>query len=123
MSLSLLFRLQAAFALLWAIQLIFLPGMMFAQYQWTPSLELVALGQGCGVAMTALAIIAYQLPNWTTAEQLKNAAKSLAVIAVLFLLLQLYQLLISGMAPGNAMDWGSTVITLLFAIGFYMKSR
>jgi len=123
MSLSLIFRLQAAFALLWAIQLIFLPGMMFAQYQWTPSLELVALGQGCGVAMTALAIIAYQLPNWTTEEQLKNAAKSLAVIAVLFLLLQLYQLLISGMAPGNAMDWGSTVITLLFAIGFYMKSR
>ncbi len=123
MSLSLIFRLQAAFALLWAIQLIFLPGMMFAQYQWTPSLELVALGQGCGVAMTALAIIAYQLPNWTTGEQLKNAAKSLAVIAVLFLLLQLYQLLISGMAPGNAMDWGSTVITLLFAIGFYMKSR
>ena len=123
MSLSLIFRLQAVFALLWAIQLIFLPGMMFAQYQWTPSLELVALGQGCGVAMTALAIIAYQLPNWTTGEQLKNAAKSLAVIAVLFLLLQLYQLLISGMAPGNAMDWGSTVITLLFAIGFYMKSR
>ena len=123
MSLSLIFRLQAAFALLWAIQLIFLPGMMFEQYQWTPSLELVALGQGCGVAMTALAIIAYQLPNWTTGEQLKNAAKSLAVIAVLFLLLQLYQLLISGMAPGNAMDWGSTVITLLFAIGFYMKSR
>ena len=44
MSLSLIFRLQAAFAALWAIQLIFLPGMMFAQYQWTPSLELVALG-------------------------------------------------------------------------------
>ena len=123
MSLSLIFRLQAAFAALWALQLIFLPGMMFEQYQWTPSLELVALGQGCGVAMTALAIIAYQLPNWTTGEQLKNAAKSLAVIAVLFLLLQLYQLLISGMAPGNAMDWGSTVITFLFAIGFYMKSR
>jgi len=39
------------------------------------------------------------------------------------LLLQLYQLLISGMAPGNAMDWGSTVITALFAIGFFMKSR
>ena len=123
MSLSLLFRLLAAFNALWAIQLIFMPGMMFEQYQWTPSLELVALGQGTGVAMTSLAILAYQLPNWTTAEQLKNAAKSLAVIAVLFLLLQLYQLLISGMAPGNAMDWGSTVITLLFAIGFYMKSR
>ena len=46
MSLSLIFRLQAAFAALWAVQLIFLPGMMFAQYQWTPSLELVALGQG-----------------------------------------------------------------------------
>ena len=123
MSLSLLFRLLAAFNALWAIQLIFMPGMMFEQYQWTPSLELVALGQGTGVAMTSLAILAYQLPNWTTAEQLKNAAKSVGVIAILFLLLQLYQLLISGMAPGNAMDWGSTVITALFAIGFYMKSR
>jgi len=123
MSLSLLFRLLAAFNALWAIQLIFMPGMMFEQYQWTPSLELVALGQGCGVAMTGLAIVAFQLPNWTTAEQLKNAAKSLAVIAILFLLLQLYQILISGMAPGTAMDWGSTVITALFAIGFYMKSR
>ena len=123
MSLSLLFRLLAAFNALWAIQLIFMPGMMFEQYQWTPSLELVALGQGCGVAMTGLAIVAFQLPNWTTAEQLKNAAKSVGVIAILFLLLQLYQLLISGMAPGNAMDWGSTVITALFAIGFFMKSR
>ncbi|MCS5546239.1 MAG: hypothetical protein NZ867_05485 [SAR324 cluster bacterium] len=123
MSLSLLFRLLAAFNALWAIQLIFMPGMMFEQYQWTPSLELVALGQGTGVAMTSLAILAYQLPNWTTAEQLKNAAKSVGVIAILFLLLQLYQLLISGMAPGNAMDWGSTVITALFAIGFFMKSR
>ena len=123
MSLSLLFRLLAAFNALWAIQLIFMPGMMFEQYQWTPSLELVALGQGTGVAMTSLAILAYQLPNWTTAEQLKNAAKSVGVIAILFLLLQLYQLLISGMAPGNAMDWGSTVITALFAIGYFMKSR
>ena len=123
MSLSLLFRLLAAFNALWAIQLIFMPGMMFEQYQWTPSLELVALGQGTGVAMTSLAILAYQLPNWTTGEKLKNAAKSLAVIATLFLLLQLYQILISGMAPGTAMDWGSTVITALFAIGFYMKSR
>ena len=123
MSLSLLFRLLAAFNALWAIQLIFMPGMMFEQYQWTPSLELVALGQGTGVAMTSLAILAYQLPNWTTAEQLKNAAKSVGVIAILFLLLQLYQLLISGMAPGNAMDWGSTVIPALFAIGFFMKSR
>ena len=123
MSLSLLFRLLAAFNALWAIQLIFMPGMMFEQYQWTPSLELVALGQGTGVAMTSLAILAYQLPNWTTSEQLKNAAKSVGVIAILFLLLQLYQLLISGMAPGNAMDWGSTVITALFAIGFFMKSR
>ena len=123
MSLSLIFRLQAAFAALWAVQLIFLPQMMFAQYKWVPSLELVALGQGCGVAMTALAIVAYQLPNWTTAEQLKNAAKSLALIAILFLLLQLYQILISGMAPGNVMDWVSTAVTALFAIGFYMKSR
>ena len=97
--------------------------MMFAQYQWTPSLELVALAQGLGVATTGLAILTWMIPNWTTEEQLKNFAKLLMVIAVLFLLLQLYQILVSGMSPGAAMDWGSTVITALFAIGFYMKSR
>ena len=39
------------------------------------------------------------------------------------ILVQLYQILISGMAPGNVMDWVSTAVTALFAIGFYMKSR
>jgi hypothetical protein len=123
MSLSLIFRLQAAFAALWAIQLIFMPGMMFAMYEWTPSLELVALGQGCGTAMAGLAILAYGIPNWTSEDQLKTAAKSFGIIAILFAIMQLYQILISGMAPGNAMDWVSTLITLLFAVGFFMKSR
>ena len=44
-------------------------------------------------------------------------------IAVLFLIMQLYQILISGMAPGGAMDWLSTAVTALFAIGFFMKSN
>ncbi len=56
-------------------------------------------------------------------DQLKTAAKSFGIIAILFAIMQLYQILISGMAPGNAMDWVSTLITLLFAVGFFMKSR
>ena len=123
MSLSLLLRLNAVFLILWAIGLIFSPGMMFDMFEWTPSLELVALGQGLGVASTGLAIIAWMLPSWMSEEQLKKAAICFAVIASLFLLLQLYQILISNMSPGKAFDWGSTVITALFAIGFYIKSR
>ena len=123
MSLSLIFRLQAVFLALWAFQLLFIPGVFFAQYQWTPSLELVALAQGLGVASTGLAILAYSIPNWTSDDQLKVAAKSFGVSAILFLLLQLYQILISGMAPGGALDWVSTIITALFAIGFFMKSK
>ena len=45
MSLSLIFRLQAAFAAIWALQLILVPGMVFAQYQWGYSAELVAIAQ------------------------------------------------------------------------------
>ena len=123
MSLSLIFRLQAAFAALWAIQLIFMPGMMFQMYEWTPSLELVALGQGCGTAMAGLAILMFGLPNWTNEDQLKIAAKSAGTIAILFGILQLFQILISGMAPGNIMDWVSTAVTILFAVGFFMKSK
>ncbi len=41
MSLSLIFRLQAAFAGIWALQLVFIPEMVFTQYNWTPSFESV----------------------------------------------------------------------------------
>ena len=123
MSLSLIFRLQAAFAAIWALQLIFVPGMVFAQYQWGYSAELVAIAQATGTAMAGLAILAYGIPNWTSEEQLKVAAKSLGTIAILFLIMQLYQILISGMAPGGTMDWVSTLVTALFAVGFFMKSK
>ena len=69
------------------------------------------------------AILAYGMPNWTNEDQLKVAAKSFGIIAILFLIMQLYQILISGMAPGGAMDWVSTLVTALFAIGFFMKSN
>ena len=123
MSLSLIFRLNAAFALLWAIQLVFMPNMMFAMYGWAPSIGLTALAQAAGTAMTGIAILSFGLPNWTSEPQLKAAAQSAGLIAVLFTLLQLYQILISKAAPGAAMDWISTAITALFVIGFFMKSR
>ncbi len=122
-SLSLIFRLQAAFAGMWALQLVFIPEMVFTQYNWTPSFELVALAQACGTAMAGLAIINYGLPKWTNADQLKTAAKSAALIAGLFSILQLYQILGSGAAPGAAMDWISTVITSGFAALFFIKSN
>ena len=123
MSLSLIFRLNAAFALLWAIQLVFMPNMMFAMYGWEASTGLTALAQAAGTAMTGIAILSFGLPNWTSEDQLKIAAKSVGLVAALFVLLQLYQILISGAAPGAAMDWISTAITALFAIGFFAKSR
>jgi hypothetical protein len=54
--------------------------------------------------MLGIAIISFGLPNWTSENQLKTAAKSVGLIAVLFTLLQLYQILISQAAPGAAMD-------------------
>ena len=89
MSLSLIFRLQAAFAAIWGLQLILVPGMVFAQYQWGYSAELVAIAQATGTAMVGLAILAYGISNWTSEDQLKVAAKSFGVIAILFLIMQL----------------------------------
>jgi|TARA_B110000259_G_C13851507_1_gene337011 hypothetical protein len=123
MSLSLIFRLQAAFAAMWALQLVFVPNMVFAQYGWAPSFELVALAQACGTAMAGLAIINYGLPKWTTEDQLKMAAKSAGLIAVLFSIMQLHQILVSHAAPGAAMDWISTIITIGFAALFFLKSK
>ena len=62
------------------------------------------------------------MPNWAADEKLGAAAKFFGIISVLFTLTQLYQIFISHSAPGNVMDWISTVITVLFGIGFFMKS-
>ena len=73
--------------------------------------------------MAGLAIINYGLPKWTSAEQLKTAAKAATLIAGLFGIMQLYQILVSGAAPGAAMDWISTAITIGFAALFFIKSN
>ena len=67
-------------------------------------------------------LLAYGMPNWAADEKLGAAAKFFGIISVLFTLTQLYQIFISHSAPGNVMDWISTVITVLFGIGFFMKS-
>jgi len=85
-------------------------------------MELIALAQACATAMLSLALLAYGLPNWTTDVQLVAAAKFFGIIAILFTLMQLYQILISHSAPGNAMDWISTGATVILGIGFFMKS-
>ena len=103
MKLIIIFKLQAAFAAIWAIQLIFLPQIVFTQYGWSSSMELIALGQACGTAMLSLAIIAYGIPKWTTDEQLNEAAKFFGIVAILFTLMQLYQIIISKSSPGIVM--------------------
>tara|TARA_B100000787_G_scaffold169015_1_gene159059 strand:+ start:386 stop:787 length:402 start_codon:yes stop_codon:yes gene_type:complete len=133
MSLSSIFRLFAAFGTLWAIQLIVFPDMMFQMYGWTDgnlmsssvglSLPLYSLAQAAGIAMLGLAILGLGIPNWTSAVQLKSAAKSFCLITLLFTLLQLYQIFVSQSSPGSTIDWISISITALFMIGFFMKSR
>lgn len=51
--------------------------------------------------------------KWADEDQLAVAAKSASFIAALFAVMQLYQILISGAAPGGVMDWVSTVVTVL----------
>ena len=117
MSLTLIFRLNAAFAALWGLQLVFVPSMVFAQYGWTYSVELVAIALACGTAMSSLAIISWMTPTWTDEAQLKKAALWFAITAALFTLMQAYQF------TGLAMDYVSTGITIIFMIAFYMKSK
>ncbi|HAV26639.1 MAG TPA: hypothetical protein DCX01_10725 [Bacteroidetes bacterium] len=123
MKLSIIFRLQAAFAALWAIQLLFLPQMVFDQFGWTTSNDLIACAQACGVAMLSLALLAYGLPSWTNEKQMNAAAKYFGIIAVLFTLLQVYHIFISHAAPGGAMDYISLGATILLGVGFFLKSN
>ena len=117
MSLTLIFRLNAVFAAMWAIQLVFVPNMVFAQYGWEATTPLVSLAEACGTAMGSLAIVSWMTPTWTSESGIKKAALWLAVTAVLFVIMQIHQF------QGEITDYVSTAVTALFAIGFYMKSR
>ncbi len=120
---SLIFKLQAVFNALWAIQLLFLPALVLEQYDWTRTDELTACMQACGTAMMAMAIFSFGMPSWASGGQLKKASLWFGVVAGLFLLLQIYQMFISHASPGGPMDIVSTVITGLFMVAFFVKSK
>ena len=117
MSLTLIFRINAVFAAMWALQLVFVPNMVFAQYGWEATTALESLAEACGTAMGSLAIVSWMTPTWTSESGIKKAALWFAVTAVLFVIMQIH------LFQGGITDYVSTAITALFAIGFYIKSR
>ena len=72
MSLTLIFRLNAVFAAMWAIQLVFVPNMVFAQYGWEATAPLVSLAEACGTAMGSLAIVSWMTPPGPLKVELKK---------------------------------------------------
>ena len=117
MSLSSIFKINAVFAAMWGIQLVFVPNMVFAQYGWEATTPLLSIAEACGTAMGSLAIISWMTPTWTSEDGLKKAALWFSVTAVLFVIMQIH------LFQGRITDYVSTAVTALFAIGFYMKSR
>jgi len=69
-----------------------------------------------------IAVVFIMLPNWTSEEQLKKATKTLILVQMLAVAMQIYHLT-SGAIPSGGMPLFGIGLSVLFIILFYWKSR
>ena len=122
MSLALVYRLNGLVGLLWAASMWFGTDMMAEAYGWEVTLPMVTMSQFLGMTFLFVAIIFIMLPNWTSLEQLKKATMTLILLQILAVALQVFHIT-SGAIPSGGMQYFGIVLSTLFIVLFYWKSR
>jgi len=80
------------------------------------------MAQFLAMSFFFIAVVFIMLPNWTSEEQLKKATKTLILVQMLAVAMQIYHLT-SGAIPSGGMPLFGIGLSVLFIILFYWKSR
>ena len=122
MTLTLVYRLNGLIGIIWAASMLFGTNMMAASYGWEVTAPMVTMAQFLAMSFFFIAVVFIMLPNWTSEEQLKKATKTLILVQMLAVVMQVYHLT-SGAIPSGGMPISGIALSLLFIILFYWKSR
>ena len=122
MSLSLVFRLQAALMAIFGIGMLLSPASLMAGFNVGENALAANMMQGMSLMVIAIAYISWQMPNWA-GDNLKSVGMFFALWHVIYLILSVYQMM-TGMFPSDGANLiGNLGPDVIFAILFFWKSR
>jgi len=96
--------------------------MMATAYGWEVTRPMITMAQLLGTSFFFTAIVFLMLPNWTSERQLKKATKTLILLQLIFLTVQVFHIYTKAI-PLGGMQYFGIGLSSLFIILFYWKSR
>ncbi|SVC19130.1 uncharacterized protein METZ01_LOCUS271984 [marine metagenome] len=122
MTLSLVFRIQAAMFAIFGFMMLLVPGAMMASFNVAESVVAQSLMQGMSLMVIGMAYLSWQMPSWA-GDNLKSVGMFFAILHVLWIPLTVFQMS-QGVFPSDMANiLGNIVPDAVFAILFFWKSR
>ena len=120
MNLRIIFKAQAIILLINGLGSLFLTSVFIQQAGWTPTADLITIGQFLGVVFIVNGIWSWRFPD-VAAESIKSIGMLFALGGLLFTAIILFHIITGAVAGATA--YVNIILTALFAIGFYIYSR
>jgi hypothetical protein len=122
MTLSLVFRIQAAMFAIFGFMMLLAPGAMMASFNVAESVVAQSLMQGMSLMVIGMAYLSWQMPSWA-GDNLKSVGMFFAILHVLWIPLTVFQMS-QGVFPSDMANiLGNIAPDVVFAILFLWKSR
>ena len=117
MSLSLVFRIQAAMFAIFGVLMLLAPGAMMSSFNVAESLM-----QGMSLMVLGMAYLSWQMPSWAS-NNIKSVGMFFAILHALWIPLTLYQMS-AGAFPSDVTNLiGNIGPDVVLGILFFWKSR
>lgn len=122
MSLTLVFRLQAALFAFFGTMMLLAPGAMMASFNVEASAIAEEIMRGLSLMALAMAYISWQMPGWV-GDNIKSIGMFFAILHALWVVLTLFQISTGAFPSGAANIIGNIAPDAILAILFFWKSR
>ena len=122
MSLSLVFRLQAALFTFFGTMMLLAPGALMGGFNVESSAIAEDIMRGMSLMALGMAYISWQMPSWAS-ENIKPVGMFFAILHALWVLLTLFQISTGAFPAGTANIIGNIGPDVVLAILFFWKSR
>jgi len=122
MSLTLVFRIQAALFAFFGTMMLLAPGAMMASFNVEASNVAEEIMRGMSLMALAMAYISWQMPNWV-GDHIKSVGMFFALLHAAWVALSLFQMSSGAFPSGVANLIGNIGPDVILAILFFWKSR
>ena len=122
MSLSLVFRLQAALFTFFGTMMLLAPGALMGSFNVEGSAIAEDIMRGMSLMALGMAYISWQMPSWA-GDNIKSVGMFFAILHALWVPLTLFQISTGAFQAGAANIIGNIAPDVVLAILFYWKSR